>query len=299
MYYKDIQDLKATIIENSSDREIAFYHYINNIELAYSYDENDNLVDRVILSIFSGNDTDIERDIKEIKGMKRSGIDYRSNLLLLVALSIDNYTIMENDLLEYVKVCNIRDSYLLHYIFEKLSFDNNKQVASDLDIIIKLILINNDYEDIDEKFYKAIDNVNNIFDLIIIENLYKKVGANVFTNTEQHNRLMKTVYWLNKHIEKQNKFLISFILFIITLPIIIGGGFLVYRKWDIAEPIIWIVGIGFNILLGQILLGTDKKIKKLKISEKILNWIMKKTYKSESDDYKEIKEMIEKYKTDN
>ena len=180
VFIKDeIKRLKRNLIENSTGIDVYLYNYINNIENNTDINIPTNSKE---LAICGYSKKKIDNKIIDEILLKPPvrGIDYKTNIYELMGIFLlNNKNInMEEDLIEKYQKSTLENKYLIYKIYPQILERLKKDVENVNDakgLVIKNILDMN-VELIESEIYlEFISKAENINDLIIMEDLYKKM----------------------------------------------------------------------------------------------------------------------------
>lgn len=176
---EEIKKLKHNLIENNDAIDVYFYNYINCIENNTDINNPTNAKELAICGYSNKNVED--NTINEILSKPPvRGIDYRSNIYELLGIFVlkKENTSSEKDLLEKYDKSSLENKYLIFKVYPKIK----ERLKKDIENVneINAIIIKNILEDKIETverdiYYKYISNAESISDLIILEDLYKKM----------------------------------------------------------------------------------------------------------------------------
>lgn len=180
VFIKDeIKRLKRNLIENNTGIDVYLYNYINNIENNTDINIPTNSKE---LAICGYSKKKIDNKIIDEILLKPPvrGIDYKINIYELMGIFLlNNKNInMEEDLIEKYQKSTLENKYLIYKIYPQILERLKKDVENVNDakgLVIKNILDMN-VELIESEIYlEFISKAENINDLIIMEDLYKKM----------------------------------------------------------------------------------------------------------------------------
>lgn len=180
VFIKDeIKRLKQNLIENNTGIDVYLYNYINNIENNTDINIPTNSKE---LAICGYSKKKIDNKIIDEILLKPPvrGIDYKTNIYELMGIFLlNNKDIkMEEVLIEKYQKSTLENKYLIYKIYPQILERLKKDVENVNDakgLVIKNILDMN-VELIESEIYlEFISKAENINDLIIMEDLYKKM----------------------------------------------------------------------------------------------------------------------------
>lgn len=180
VFIKDeIKRLKQNLIENNTGIDVYLYNYINNI------DNNTDInipVNSKELAICGYSKKDIDNKIIDEILLKPPvrGIDYKMNIYELIGIFLLNNkdNNIEQDLIEKYEKTTLENKYLIYKIYPQIIERLKKDVENVNDakgLVIKNILDAKVALVKKEIYLEFISNAESINDLIIMEDLYKKM----------------------------------------------------------------------------------------------------------------------------
>lgn len=288
MILRDINNLEQELLSAASIRELALFNYINKKDNKNINNDEKSDIDNIIVNILSGNTECLEEEIDTIVCMKnRKGIDYRKNIIILVAFGLYDLERFRVDIVSYISTCSLRDSYLLSWVFESIKPEYNKIASTPIDILIDEVLINKNYNQGIILLEKALGSVKDLFDLFIVKEAYSILGEQNFQGSETYKTMKFTIDRLNKWI---GDFIIKFLLivfWVIFIPIIKILGIIISENWDIAEPYTYIVSTIAGIALNSFIL-MNKSINIQTFGNRIKTNKLERIYKKNNLDFEKI-----------
>lgn len=176
---EEINRLKHNLIENNDGIDMYLYNYINCIE---NKTDINNPINSKELAICGYSNMDVDGDkVNEILSKPPvRGIDYRSNIFELLGIFIlkkgdEN---IERVLLEKYDKTTLENKYLIYKIYPKIKERLKSDIQNINDInasVIKNILDDRVEPVGSDTYYEYISNAEGIINLIILEDLYKKM----------------------------------------------------------------------------------------------------------------------------
>lgn len=176
---EEIKRLKHNLIENNDAIDVYLYNYINCIENNININNPTNSRELAICG-YSNKNVD-DNTINEILSRPPvRGIDYRSSIYELLGIFIlkKEDTSMEKDLLEKYDKSTLENKYLIYKVYPKIKEKLKKDIENinDINAIIIKNILDDKIEIVDrDSYYKYLSNAESISDLIILEDLYKKM----------------------------------------------------------------------------------------------------------------------------
>lgn len=292
MFFRDIRNLEQELLSTASIREIVFYNFLMNSNEFDIEDDELSEIDSIIVRILSDKRDGLEEQIETIVRMKnRKGLDYRKSLITLVAFGLYDSDRFLPDIKAYITTCSLRDSYLLSKVFEQIKHEYNKAASTPIDELVNEVLINENYEQGNELLINAMSSVDEILDLYIVKETYKKLGEQDFQGTKTFEIMKLSINVLNEWIG--NLYIIRFLIvfWMISLPLIVILGKIISENWNVAEPFTYIGGVVVGIVANSFLL-LNKSINLQMFRDKIKSKNLKKIYKNNKLHFEEVEEII-------
>ncbi len=294
MFYRDIINLEQELSSNASIREMVFYSFLMNLNEFDIEDDKLSEIDSTIVRILSNKRDCLEDKIETIVRMKnRKGLDYRKSLITLAAFGLYDLDRFLPDIKAYITTCSLRDSYLFSKVFELIKHEYNKAASTPIDKLVNEVLINENYDQGSELLINAMSSVDEILDLYIVKEAYKKLGEQNFQGTKTFEIMKFSINVLNEWIG--NIYIIRFLIvfWLILLPLIFILGKVIYENWNIAEPFTYIVSVVVGIVANSFLL-LNKSINLQMFRGKIKLKNLKKIYQKNKLHFEEVEDIIHK-----
>ena len=176
---EEIKRLKHNLIEDNDGIDAFFYNYINCIENNTDIIAPSNSKELAICG-YSNKIVD-DNTINEILSrLPVRGIDYKSNIYELLGIFVlkkgDNS--IEKDLLEKYAKSTLENKYLIYKVYPKIKekLKNDVENLNDTNAAIIKNILDDKIELVEEDIYlEFISSAESINDLIIMEDLYKKM----------------------------------------------------------------------------------------------------------------------------
>ena len=180
VFIKDeINRLKYNLLQNSMEIDVYLYNYINNLENNAEIETPSNFKELAICGYCKKNIAQevVEKfiNIPPIKNM-----DYRSNIYELIGIFLinkDNVQ-LQRAITEKYEQTTIENKYLLSLVYPELNEQLRLDVKGKDNIKANIIknILNDKVEFIEsDNYLEMIKNADNISDLILLEDLYKKM----------------------------------------------------------------------------------------------------------------------------
>lgn len=176
---EEINRLKQKLIKNKDGIDVFLYNYINGIENDTDINNPINSKELAICGYSNKDiDTDIINDILSMPPVR--GIDYKSNIYELLGIFIlkKGDINIKQDLLDKYNKSTLKNKYLIYKIYPNIKERLKKDIENinDVDTVIIKTILDDKIQPVETDSYsKYISNAESIADLIILEDLYRKM----------------------------------------------------------------------------------------------------------------------------
>lgn len=281
----ELQKLKQKLLDRSSLKERAFYHFLAGEPLTQPPENDLTEIEQICLSAFC---TEIPvrnnlTNLIESQGRKQpiSGMHYTENLIELCAMARSNLEREKENLNSYCEKHSTRDFYILNTLFENVCSNPPRSQGAIDEIALSLYEGRFPKQGWRPLLLKASQEASDLMDIYVIEQGYLQ-AMDDSPIVHQVADILYVKNALDCYVAKAEgcvKRILAAVSIILLVPVFIWLVPFIVNNWNEAEPIIFVIQI--SIILGSLLVVlagfAPDKIKFINSRrERVIDWVFRR-----------------------
>jgi hypothetical protein len=247
---QEIAALEEKIKTQASLKEVAFYQWLTGKPIPEFRQSQINDIEKLCLSAFCTEfpiQSHLVEKIQKSKPIK--GIHYSNNLIELSALALLDPNYEKENLKAFCQNASTRDCFIIQNLFPNFCESINTPKNS-IDEIAKHIVDDSFPDEWRHLFLKALKSSHDLLDVYIIQKGYIHLikQSPAYEYITDLKELVFEIDLTIKRIKRRTTLTINVLASILTLPITLYLFRLIFKKWDIFEPLTWIIPTSLFIL---------------------------------------------------
>jgi hypothetical protein len=270
---QEIAALEEKIKAQASLKEVAFYQWLTGKPILEFRQSQINDIEKLCLSAFCTEFPPQKYLVEKIQKSKPiKGIHYSNNLIELAALAILDPNHEKENLKAFYQNASTRDCFIIQNLFSDFCESINAPKNS-IDEIAKHIVDDNFPDEWRYLFLRALKSSHDLLDIYIIQRGYIHLikQSPAYEYITDLKELVFEIDLTIKRIKRRTTLTVNVLASILTLPITLYLFRLIFKQWDIFEPLTWIIPTS-TLILG--ILGWKFEMVNLiyKLRKYIINW---------------------------